>query len=261
MGNQQVSLQYAIASENLKLDNIEYAKLHFKTDEELHQFSQHVDKGIKEHMKLSGLSEAITKRLRRELYKEYKKLPIPEGFRKPPLRNPSGNYLVNKEGVLINQDTREIMATHKSKKGYIISNVTYSPYGDHIKKFMSLHRLVAETFIPNPDNKPQVNHIDGNKENNSVSNLEWVTNNENMQHAIQNGLVIPGKNKGCDSNNSNLDEDLLYSFRHMYVEQNVSAYKLSKIFSISYTSAKRIANNKTYVDEAYGEKLQRLSKR
>ena len=51
-----------------------------------------------------------------------------------------------------------------------------------------LHRLVAFTFIPNPENKAQVNHIDGNKLNNSVDNLEWVTNQENQIHKVQTGL-------------------------------------------------------------------------
>lgn len=73
-----------------------------------------------------------------------------------------------------------------NKKGY--KQVTL--YDDNGKpKTMRVHKLVALAFIENKNNLPQINHIDGNKLNNEVSNLEWISNYDNMQHAIKNGLI------------------------------------------------------------------------
>lgn len=72
----------------------------------------------------------------------------------------------------------------------------------HIKM---IHVLVAKAFIPNPDKKPIVNHIDGNKAHNTVDNLEWVTYKENTQHAIRIGIHDPKAirpNRGKDNANS-----------------------------------------------------------
>jgi len=65
---------------------------------------------------------------------------------------------------------------------------------EHIKKYYLIHRLVAITFIPNPNNYGDVNHIDGNKSNNVVDNLEWCTRSYNIKHAFDTGLN-PSKKK------------------------------------------------------------------
>lgn len=67
-------------------------------------------------------------------------------------------------------------------KGYLRLNL----YKNGVKSMVSIHRLVAQTFIPNPENKPEVNHIDEDTTNNMVSNLEWMTSKENCNHGTRN---------------------------------------------------------------------------
>lgn len=80
----------------------------------------------------------------------------------------------------------KILKPKKHKDGYLFVTLTK----EKSKKNFYVHRLVAEAFIPNPENKPQVNHINGNKADNTISNLEWVTNAENARHAYNNGLYF-----------------------------------------------------------------------
>ena len=96
----------------------------------------------------------------------------------------SPGYLITPDGRVFNQNGTEKKLT-PNYKGYLTVNLSYEGK-QHLKR---VHRLVAQTYIPNPDNKPDVNHKDGNKQNNRVDNLEWVTNQENHWHASRERLL------------------------------------------------------------------------
>lgn len=98
---------------------------------------------------------------------------------------------------------------------------------NNIKTNFTIHRLVAEAFISNPDNKEFVNHIDGNKYNNKNYNLEWCTRLENSKHASQNGLVRNqyGKNNNMNILNENEVKDI-----KLKIKSGITAYKVHKQF-------------------------------
>lgn len=93
-------------------------------------------------------------------------------------------YLVNHNGQIYSPKTNKFIKPALDKDGY--EKVTLQNSGE--KEYWRVHRLVASLFIPNPDNKPEINHIDGNKRNNHFTNLEWVTTRENIIHSWESGL-------------------------------------------------------------------------
>jgi hypothetical protein len=102
------------------------------------------------------------------------------------------NYSVSKCGKIKNNSSGKTLSTFAHKSGYEVINI--KPEGRGAGKTLKLHRLVAMAFLSNPLNKPQVNHIDGDKSNNNLENLEWVTASENIKHAIKNNLMSPPEN-------------------------------------------------------------------
>lgn len=101
-----------------------------------------------------------------------------------------------------------------NEKGYCIADISYMNKGGIVR----IHKLVALAFIPNDDNKPEVNHKDGNKENNHVDNLEWATRQENIDHSVKNNLAV----KGEDIHNSKLKVDDVVNIRNLYSQQKDS---------------------------------------
>ena len=95
-------------------------------------------------------------------------------------------YEVNEKGEVRNVKSKKPVSGYLEKNGYIRMKFENKCLGGVVRT--SAHRLVAEAFIPNPDNLPEVNHIDSNRANNHVSNLEWVTHSGNMKHAYHKGI-------------------------------------------------------------------------
>lgn len=99
------------------------------------------------------------------------------------LKHIFAGYTINRSGEITNRFGRKIKA-QTAHNGYMRVELWQNSKG---KKYL-LHRLLADAFIPNPHDKPCVNHIDGDKANNCLSNLEWVTRSENQLHAYSTGL-------------------------------------------------------------------------
>lgn len=91
-------------------------------------------------------------------------------------------YQISDSGIVKSYDKR--LKFGNNGRGYLFVNLSLN---SKTKQFY-IHRLVATHFIPNPQNKKEVNHIDGNKSNNCIENLEWVSRKENIEHAIRTGL-------------------------------------------------------------------------
>ena len=141
------------------------------------------------------------------------------------------SFGVKKEGIIV--------------KGWLDKN----GYRRHIMrykekvKYISAHRIVALNFIENPNNYPEVNHIDGNKLNNHISNLEWCTNESNIRHAFETGLR---SSSGENNPKAKLKEKDIREIRKIYKDKKMTALELSKLYGVTRTNIYEIVNYKIW---------------
>ena len=131
-----------------------------------------------------------------------------------------GEYKISNYGKVMTVKTRRILSPAIDERGY--ERVCLFKK-DRSRRY-KVHRLVAITFIPNPDDKKQVNHKDGNKRNNCVDNLEWVTNEENMHHSRANGLH-DGHKRFCESRKKRIIATHIESGEEIIFESILAAKK------------------------------------
>jgi len=138
-------------------------------------------------------------------------------------------YEVSRCGVIRRKSTGTILSQH-NKRGYM--GVGFKINGK--RSLHRVHRLIAEVYIPNPLNKPHINHINGIKNDNRIENLEWCTAKENIHHAIRTGLFSKPP-KGESNKSAKLTDAVVLKIRSM-MANGMSDKDIAATFSVSISS-------------------------
>ena len=138
------------------------------------------------------------------------------------------------------------------KKGNLISqrhdSCGYSSFTaglTHCRKRVRTHLLVARLFVPNPNNLPEVDHLDGNRSNPSADNLEWVTHLENVRRSVRNGTHYNGF-IGTGNPKAKLNEDKVRYIRKLYSEDKLTQQEISKKLNIPWSTIHNIVTYQTW---------------
>lgn len=160
------------------------------------------------------------------------------------------NYFITEAGEVF----------HKRTKGYrkVICGIGRDGYnkvglfknGD--RTYYRVHRLVAECYLPNPNNHQQVNHINGIKTDNRVRNLEWVSHSENIIHGLKTGLIPSGEN----SHRSKLKKEDVEFIRqnYKYKSKQYNSKTLGKMFGVGHAQILKIVKDKLWKYGEYAKK-------
>ena len=147
-------------------------------------------------------------------------------------------YIVFNNGDVFNKQTGHKLKSHVGTRGYVMVDLNHN--------ICLVHRLVAESFVPNPLNKPCVNHINGIKTDNRAENLEWCTHSENNQHAYDNNLshAVCGEKHYS----SKFTQDEIREIRRLYKtnKPEYSQANLARKYGVGPTTMHDIVHNKRY---------------
>lgn len=164
-----------------------------------------------------------------------------------------GNVKSLHYGSKVNNPNWDKLPSHLLKQKVSTSGyLRVELYKQKSRKCFYVHRLVASMFIPNPLNKPEVNHIDGNKLNNCVDNLEWTTISENQIHAIKNGLRKSSPMLGKIGHLSPCSKPVIqYDLQGNFIKLWLCGSDAARNLSMSATSISLCATNKHKTANGY----------
>lgn len=148
-------------------------------------------------------------------------------------------YSINRKGEIYSYHSNKLMKLMKDKDGYLKVNLSKNGKS---RKYI-VHRLVAQTFLENPNKFPQVNHKNGIKDDNRVENLEWCTVSSNHKHAFKIGLK---NHKGSKHPNSKLTEKEVLNIRRYYKIKNITQQELANKYNVDRKTIGRIINRVTW---------------
>lgn len=148
------------------------------------------------------------------------------------------DYLIYNDGRIYSTKRQQFLniGNHFNGRGYREVRL----WKDGKRYYKHLHRLLAEAFIPNPENLRTVNHIDGNKDNNSLSNLEWMNDENQQRHAMMIGLKKHGEA---------MSEEEIFNIYDMYFNKNIKPKEISEILNKPFGTIRKIC---------YGERCKNL---
>lgn len=151
-----------------------------------------------------------------------------------------GKYEVSSIGNVRRVGAKRNLAFINHPQGYVRAQI----YGKSKKAYPSVHRLVAYAFIPNPHNKPQVNHKNGIKNDNSVENLEWVTSKENIRHSVS---VLGNKASHGEAHcHARFTESDIRWMRAWWKTGDVTQESIARMMGTRQASVWQIVNRKTW---------------
>jgi len=137
--------------------------------------------------------------------------------------------------------SKNIIKTRKDKDGYLI----FTAGKKNKRKVVKIHRLVAELFIPNPDNKPEVNHLDFHRENPNVENLDWCTHEENVKYTLEYNKSVFIDNT-CENNpNSKLNKENVILIKKL-LKDSITVADIARTFNVGWQTINHIKQGNTW---------------